>query len=68
MTNDNDKVDDIVCCAVHKPGGGEDGHQIAELAVMWLKLAVFYMKHQDHCQQVGDLANTNNEELEALKQ
>ena len=44
---DDDKVDDI-CHAMHRLGGKEDRHQITELAVNRLKLAVFYMKHLVH--------------------
>ena len=64
---DDDRVDDI-CRAVRKPGGGQDGHQIAELAIQRLKLAVFYMKHQVRCQRVGNLMITDNEDLDTLKQ
>jgi hypothetical protein len=32
--------------AVRKPGGGEDGHIIPELAVSRFQLVVFYIKHQ----------------------
>ena len=35
-----------VCKAVRKPGGGEAGHIIPELAISRLQLAVFYIKHQ----------------------
>ena len=39
-----------LCKAVHKPGGGGDGHPIPEMAVQRLQLLVFYYKHLDQIQ------------------
>ena len=41
---DDPTVADL-CKAVRKPGGGEDGHPIPEMAIQWLQLLVFYYKH-----------------------
>ena len=45
---DNDKIK-YICHAVNKPGENSDGHQIAELVVTHLQLAVFCLKHLNHC-------------------
>ncbi len=55
---DNEAVDNL-CKTIRKPGGGEDGHQIPEMAVTRLQLLVFYAKHLNHIQQKFDNFGTN---------
>ncbi len=58
---DNANVTDI-CKAVHKPGGGEDGHPIPKMAIQRLQLLVFYHKHLKRIQMKfeHDLATVTN--------
>ncbi len=61
-----DQMDDAnvtdICKAVRKPGGGEDGHPIPEMAVQRLQLLVFYHKHLKRIQMKfeHDLATVTN--------
>ena len=61
-----DQMDDTnvtdICKAVRKPGGGEDGHPIPEMAVQRLQLLVFYHKHLKRIQMKFDheLATVTN--------
>ena len=43
---DNEQVENL-CKTVRKPGGGEEGHQIPEMALTRLQLLVYYAKHLD---------------------
>ena len=54
---ENDQVSDL-CKTVHKPGGGEEGHQTPKMAVMSLQLLVFYAKHLDRTKQKIDIVGT----------
>ena len=56
---DDDKIEQI-CHVMHKLGGNSDGHQIAELAVTHLQLAVFYLKHLTHCGCKGSLEDAKS--------
>ena len=55
---DDDGVDNL-CKTVCKPGGGEDGHQIPEMAVTRLQLLVFYAKHLNHTKWKFNIVGTN---------
>ena len=67
MELDDNKVEQI-CCAMHKPGGSVDGHQIAELAVTCLQLALFYPKHLEHCGYQGPLEDADANKINSLKE
>ena len=43
---DDEQVESL-CKTVRKPGGGEEGHQIPEMAMTRLQLLVYYAKHLD---------------------
>ena len=43
---DDEQVENL-CKTVRKPGGGEEGHQIPEMAMTRLQLLVYYAKHLD---------------------
>jgi hypothetical protein len=55
---DDDAVDSL-CRTVCKPGGGEDGHQIPEMAMTRLQLIVFYAKHLDRTQRKYKITRAN---------
>ena len=55
---DDDAVDNL-CRTVRKPGGGEDGHQIPEMAMTRLQLLVFYAKHLDRIQRKYEITGSN---------
>ncbi len=55
---DDDGVDNL-CKTVRKPGGGEDGHQISEMAVTRLQLLVFYTKHLNRTQRKFNIVGMN---------
>jgi hypothetical protein len=61
-----DQMDDAnitdICKAVRKPGSGEDGYPIPEMAVQRLQLLVFYHKHLKRIQMQfeHDLATVKN--------
>ena len=57
---DDEQVENL-CRTVRKPGGGTEGHQIAEMARTRLQLLVFYVKHLD---RVDRLRFTNLEYLD----
>ena len=63
---DDDAVDNL-CRTVRKPGGGEDGHQIPEMAVTRLQLLVFYAKHLDRIQRKFDIVCTNLDTIAPYK-
>ena len=46
----DDNLVSYLCKTVRKPGGGDAGHQIPEMAVTQLQLLVFYAKHLDRTQ------------------
>jgi hypothetical protein len=58
---DNVNVTDI-CKAMRKPGGGEDGYPIPEMAIQQLQLLFFYHKHLKRIQMKfeHDLATVTN--------
>ncbi len=55
---DDDGIDNL-CKTVYKPGGGEDGHQIPEMAVTQLQLLVFYAKYLNRTQRKFDILGMN---------
>ena len=52
---DNEQVKNL-CRTVRKPGGGGEGHQIAEMVMTRLQLLVYYVKHLDHTDRLRFMA------------
>ena len=65
---DDDQVENL-CKTVRKPGGGDGGHQIPEMAVARLQLLVFYVKHLDRSDRFRftDLAHVDLAKLNKFK-